>query len=626
VSRETSTPRRPKGNGTHVVQAVVGSRRARRSLSFYIALLIVLQMVSLFGFIAFVTTSEFRQARTMATERASEDAEKAANLIADAVSAAKSGLVSEAALPGYAAVFDDPNRCTVTSSGAEVFTRGQFHVLRSDGTVACSSTQPAGGIVGSGYAGQSWLPAVATAKEPIATGPVVDPISKRPALIIAAPITEIPGSVVLSLETQSLGKGLDAELGDRDPRSSFVVTTKDRGTEITRSESEEEKRSAIGDTQLAEAMERGTTAVSVDGVERIHAEATVPDLGWTVIAGIGTSQAYADAWGGLRERFLFAGLIFVVVLSIGWLINRRVARPIRALVGAIEEASSGTSTLEVPERGPKEVHWLSRRFNRILRERAEAQVGLVDLFETDKSQSGGHEVDRMKSAFLMAISHELRTPLAAIMGYSDLLQDQMASLSKDEATAIAHDIGLGAERLERLLLDILDLERMSRGVFEARRRATHLRGLVKRALELSDSRGDVKVDVPNGIVADVDPGLVERILDNLIRNATKHTPSGTPIWVKANANRKELELIVEDAGPGIPDELKPEVFEAFTQGKTPTHSPGTGVGLSLVAQFARLHGGQAWVDDRPGGGARFHVTFADAISPAKRGTVTRLSA
>ena len=64
-------------------------------------------------------------------------------------------------------------------------------------------------------------------------------------------------------------------------------------------------------------------------------------------------------------------------------------------------------------------------------------------------------------------------------------------------------------------------------------------------------------------------------------------------------------------------ELKPEIFEPFTQGDTPSHSPGTGVGLSLVAQFARLHGGHVWVDDRPGGGARFHVKLAEAHEQTK---------
>lgn len=561
---------------------------ARRSLSFYVTLLIALQMTSLFAFVGFVSVSDFRRDRAAATERVTEDSQRAANLISAAVAAAERSAITEAALPGYAAVFDDPGRCTVTASGSQVFGRGQFHVLRGDASVACSSTQPAGGVEGAGYAGQPWIAALDQAQQAVVAGPLDDPITGQRVLIVAAPILEVPGSVVLALEIASLADGLDAELGDRMPPSSFLVSNAE-GTEVARSASLQQ------------------------GVSLIRGNATAPELGWRVAAAIPTAAVYEPAWTAVRERVFFGIVVLVLLVAFAWVMHRRVAKPIRALVGALEEAATGEKVVRVPEDGPQEVRKLGKRFNRMLRERDEAEVGLVDMFENDRRQGGRREIDRMKSAFLMAVSHELRTPLAVITGYAEILQDQIADLSDEEASSIAHDIGLGAARLERLLLDILDLERMSRGMFEAQLKSTHLRGLVNRVLDFSDLRGDVKITVPNHLVVDLDPGLTERILDNLVRNAIKHTPAGTPMWIDASCKGGELELIVADAGPGIPDDLKPEVFDAFTQGKTPTHSPGTGVGLALVKQFAKLHKGRAWVDDRPGGGARFHVTFAGAV-------------
>jgi signal transduction histidine kinase len=109
------------------------------------------------------------------------------------------------------------------------------------------------------------------------------------------------------------------------------------------------------------------------------------------------------------------------------------------------------------------------------------------------------------------------------------------------------------------------------------------------------------------LIADIDGPKVERILENLLLNAVKHTPEGSGIWVRASRSEEGLLLVVEDDGPGIPTDLREEVFEPFRRGDPEDPSPGSGIGLSLVAEFARLHGGRAWVEDRAGGGASFRV-------------------
>jgi signal transduction histidine kinase len=114
----------------------------------------------------------------------------------------------------------------------------------------------------------------------------------------------------------------------------------------------------------------------------------------------------------------------------------------------------------------------------------------------------------------------------------------------------------------------------------------------------------VDVDAPR-LLALVDPPKVERAIDNLLVNAARHTPQGTRIWIRVLPQDGGVLVCVDDEGPGIPDELKASIFEPFRKGEAGT--PGSGIGLSLVSRFAEFHGGRAWVQDRPEGGAAFRV-------------------
>jgi two-component system, OmpR family, sensor histidine kinase KdpD len=105
--------------------------------------------------------------------------------------------------------------------------------------------------------------------------------------------------------------------------------------------------------------------------------------------------------------------------------------------------------------------------------------------------------------------------------------------------------------------------------------------------------------------------MVVRIVENLLVNAAKHTPPAATIWVGAHRVDDGVVLRVEDDGPGVPTEERVRVFQPFERGEASAPSPGLGVGLSLVARFAEAHGGRAWVEDRPRGGASFRVLLPD---------------
>jgi PAS domain S-box-containing protein len=215
-------------------------------------------------------------------------------------------------------------------------------------------------------------------------------------------------------------------------------------------------------------------------------------------------------------------------------------------------------------------------------------------------------LDEMKNAFLAAVSHELRSPLTSILGLALTMEHQ--DLPEDDRRDLTGRLAQNARKLDRLLKDLLDIDRLSRGVVTLQDRPTDLGGLIRRtvdSLELGD-RG-VSVEAPTMILP-VEPPKVERIVENLVMNAIRHTDRDVSIHVRLWRQDGGAVLAVEDEGEGVPEHLKTAIFEPFRQGPTASpHSPGTGIGLSLVGMFAELHGGRAWVEERDGGGASFRV-------------------
>ena len=241
-------------------------------------------------------------------------------------------------------------------------------------------------------------------------------------------------------------------------------------------------------------------------------------------------------------------------------------------------------------------------------ERKSVEESLRSAYENEREVARRlRSLDEMKDSLLTAVSHELRTPLTVIIGVADTLERRDIPLSSDDGRYLLGRLNANARRLHKLLMDLLDLDRLNRGVLEPRPRPTPVGDLALRILESIDMdthRVELELD---GAVLLADPAHVERILENLLINATKHTPAGTRIWVRTEETGSGTMLIVEDAGPGVPPELRTVIFEPFRQGNTPSHAPGTGVGLSLVSRFAHLNGGRAWLEERPGGGASFRV-------------------
>jgi PAS domain S-box-containing protein len=224
-------------------------------------------------------------------------------------------------------------------------------------------------------------------------------------------------------------------------------------------------------------------------------------------------------------------------------------------------------------------------------------------------------LDELKSGFLQAVSHDLRTPLASVLGISLTLQRGRGQLGPADTDDLLGRLTANARKLDRILTGLLDLDRLDRGIVELRRERVDLArlvdGVVSEAREELLEGHPVSLDLrPVQILAD--PAKVERIVENLLANAARHTDPGTPIWVRVTQGERGALLCVDDAGPGVPAEQHESIFRPFQRGPGGgSYAPGSGVGLALVAQFASLHDGQAWVEDRAGGGASFRVLLPE---------------
>ncbi|MGZ6546055.1 MAG: PAS domain-containing protein, partial [Actinomycetota bacterium] len=225
-------------------------------------------------------------------------------------------------------------------------------------------------------------------------------------------------------------------------------------------------------------------------------------------------------------------------------------------------------------------------------------------------------LDDMKNTFLAAVSHELRSPLTAILGLALTLErSEMAEADRND---LLERLASNARKLDRLLKDLLDIDRLNRGIVDPQYRVTDVGALARRTIESLDALADRSIMVfAEPVVIAVDPAKVERIIENLLMNAARHTKADRTIWLRVRPDGDGILIAVEDDGPGVPEELREAIFEPFRQGPTSSpHSPGTGIGLSLVGRFAALHGGRAWVEEREGGGASFCVFLPAGKAPA----------
>ncbi|MDP8976380.1 MAG: HAMP domain-containing histidine kinase [Actinomycetota bacterium] len=279
--------------------------------------------------------------------------------------------------------------------------------------------------------------------------------------------------------------------------------------------------------------------------------------------------------------------------ALGLTVSRRVLRPLAAVSEAASAVSHGQLDQRLDVGDDPDLSGLARSFNQM----------------TEALQ----ERIRRDARFAAAVSHELRSPLTTQVAALEVLEARRAEMPERAATAL--DLLAGeVRRFQRLVQDLLEISRIDAGVVELAWEPVRLGDFVHEAMaRLDDVPLELDPDAAH-LVVRADKRRLAQVLANLVENARCHGGGAVRVCVKAAVGC--VRLVVDDAGPGVPIEERERIFERFGRGRASSRGAGqgTGLGLSLVAEHIHLHAGRVWVEDRPGGGARFVVELPVAPS------------
>jgi len=242
----------------------------------------------------------------------------------------------------------------------------------------------------------------------------------------------------------------------------------------------------------------------------------------------------------------------------------------------------------------------------------------AQLAERAQQASIDAETEGLRNALLAAISHDLRTPLAVIAGASSSLAEKGDRMSAEERRELAHSIYEQSREMSKLVTNVLEMTRLEADGIALDRdwhAVGEIAGSVLHRLRERLARHTVRIELPNELpLVRVDATLVEQVFANLLENAAKFTPPGTTVTLRAGVRDGELDVSVEDSGPGLPPGDPDRLFAKFHRGKAEGAIGGAGLGLAICRAIVHLHGGRIWAERRPQGGAAFRFTLP--VEPA----------
>ena len=231
--------------------------------------------------------------------------------------------------------------------------------------------------------------------------------------------------------------------------------------------------------------------------------------------------------------------------------------------------------------------------------------------------AGLERLNRLKSEFVSLVSHEFRTALVGISGFSEMIRDEDVSL--DEAKTYAGDINKDAERLNRMINDMLDLDRIEAGRLTLHLQQVDLTTLLEDAVDrarASSARHFIVCNFDGTPSVQCDPDRIAQVAANLLSNAIKYSPDGGEISVSTVVRDGHVDVSIRDHGIGIAPEFIQRLFSRYERyEKTANKILGTGLGLAITRQIIEMHGGKIWVDSEPGSGSDFHFTVPLTAAP-----------
>jgi len=257
-----------------------------------------------------------------------------------------------------------------------------------------------------------------------------------------------------------------------------------------------------------------------------------------------------------------------------------------------------------------------------IRDQAALALERIRLIESQQHDRLLAETERLSSAMLASVSHDLRTPLASIMGGASSLLQLDRSLDEAARRELLESVLSEAERLDRFVQNLLDMTRLGHGALVPQRQWSDLRDMIggaQRVLRRGLADREVVVEVEPGFpLLHVDPFLLEHVLINLLDNARKFSPPGSPLRISASADGQRCRIAIDDQGPGIPAGDRDRVFDMFTRlDHRDRKVAGTGLGLAICRGFITALGGTITAEDGTGGhGARIAIALPQVPMPS----------
>lgn len=347
----------------------------------------------------------------------------------------------------------------------------------------------------------------------------------------------------------------------------------------------------------------------------------------TLAIDVALIAAWIEVTGGGRSEFWTLYLIVIAAVALRFGIVETVG------------VAVGLSVLLLAQLVEHGALWTSRLYRPTLLLVAGFAIGVLSLQRADQRQKRfemeaiaesrarqlGREraeverlrkVDLARTEFVGVAAHELRTPLAAILGVLSTLKEHGAVLEDGVRVGLIDGAEAQAERLTRLVEDLLTVSRIQDGVLRLSMEPVDLRDLIVDAARASSTAERLRLepDTPSRVVCDAD--AIVRVLTNLFDNARKYSPEGTPITVAVSSDARRVAVDVHDAGGGIAEEDREAIFERFRRAEE-TEASGTGLGLYISRGLVRAHGGELDVGDAPEGGTRF-TFWLPVLDPGDR--------
>jgi two-component system sensor histidine kinase KdpD len=221
--------------------------------------------------------------------------------------------------------------------------------------------------------------------------------------------------------------------------------------------------------------------------------------------------------------------------------------------------------------------------------------------------------ENLQNALLNSISHDLRTPLVSITGVLSALEDESTPLEKDDRRSLVSTAREEADRLNRLVGNLLDMTRLESGALHLKRELSDIQDLVGAVLGETEKRlgkREVKIDIPDDLpLVPMDFVLIVHSLVNLIENAIKYSPDQSLLEIKAWEEKNEMFIAVLDQGVGIPPDDITRIFDKFYRVQRPELVTGTGLGLAISKGIVEAHGGRIWAENRVSGGTVFTIAL-----------------